>query len=298
MKKVEKLTQEQEAALSKYRDKWIQIGLSTEETDVQKAEEAIDEVYKCGGLEPPKNKIWGRNPYEGTILAAQLAKYGEIRANDPLNKEEILNQLNKAGYGSHDASWISFYDFFQSEVEINLESINGLIELSNHCGWWWPFEETVILTPKPTRLKLDDAGRLHHENGPAISYPDGWSLYAWHGIRVSKRLIENPETYSAREVLEENNAEIRRCMIEKIGVEVLLEEATLLSEDEVGNLYRIQMEDDEDIVFARVKNSSPEPDGSFKLYHLRVPPDTKSAKEGIAWTFEKETHEYNPMKQT
>jgi len=218
MKKIENLTKEQEELLPVYRDKWLAIGLSTEETDVEKAEEAIDKVYQCAGLEPPKEKIWGKNPYEGAVLAAQLTKYGKIRASDPLDKNEITNQLSHAGYGNHDASWISFYDFFQKEVGIDLHQINGLIELSHHCGWWWPFENVVVMTPKATHLALDDEGRLHAENGPALSYSDGWGVYAWHGIRVPEQLIEHPETYTAQKILDEDNAEIRRCMMEKVGM--------------------------------------------------------------------------------
>lgn len=298
MKKIEKLTDEQQAALPKYRDKWLAIGLSTEETDVEKAEAAMDKVYECAGLKPPQNKIWGRNPYEGAVLAAQLTKYGEIRASDPLDKNEITNQLSRAGYGNHDASWISFYDFFQEEVGIDLHQVNGLVELSKHCGWWWPFEDTVVLTPKASHLELDEEGHLHAENGPALSYADGWSIYAWHGIRVPERLIKQPETYSAQEILDETNAEIRRCMMEKVGMEVFLESSKCICEDEVGKLYNMEVNDDENLTFVHVINSSPEPDGSFKNYFLRVPPDTETPQAGIAWTFEMEADEYKPLKET
>lgn len=52
------------------------------------------------------------------------------------------------------------------------------------------------------------------------------------------------------------------------------------------------------IVFVEVLNSTPEPDGSIKTYWLRVPPDTPTAKAGIAWTFGVTEGEYNPEVQT
>jgi hypothetical protein len=35
-----------------------------------------------------------------------------------------------------------------------------------------------------------------------------------------------------------------------------------------------------------VENSTPEPDGSHKPYFLRVPPEVRTARETLAWTFE------------
>ena len=47
-----------------------------------------------------------------------------------------------------------------------------------------------------------------------------------------------------------------------------------------------------------VINSTPELDNSFKTYFLRVPPNIKSAKEAVAWTFGKTKENYNPSIQT
>jgi hypothetical protein len=44
----------------------------------------------------------------------------------------------------------------------------------------------------------------------------------------------------------------------------------------------------------RVKNSTPEPDGTYKEYFLRVPPTIKTAREAVAWTFEMDENEYKP----
>lgn len=51
--KIDKLTLEQEALIQKIRDEWLQIALDTSPSDKQKAEEAINFVYECGGLKPP-----------------------------------------------------------------------------------------------------------------------------------------------------------------------------------------------------------------------------------------------------
>ena len=64
--KIEKLTSEQEAKFDEYRDKWLKIGLATV-CDRKAAEIAIDDVYRCADLVPPKIKIWLKSPLEGTI---------------------------------------------------------------------------------------------------------------------------------------------------------------------------------------------------------------------------------------
>ena len=41
-------------------------------------------------------------------------------------------------------------------------------------------------------------------------------------------------------------------------------------------------------------NSTSEPDGSRKTYFLRVPPDTGTARDAVAWTFGLGSDEYIP----
>lgn len=62
--------------------------------------------------------------------------------------------------------------------------------------------------------------------------------------------------------------------------------------DDYGILYRTPMPGDEPLVMIKVVNSTPEPDGSFKDYFLRVPPDIERARQAVAWTFDKPEHEY------
>ncbi len=43
---------------------------------------------------------------------------------------------------------------------------------------------------------------------------------------------------------------------------------------------------------------TPEPDGSFKRYWLRVPPKTRTAREAVAWTFNMPAERYAPEIET
>lgn len=52
-----------------------------------------------------------------------------------------------------------------------------------------------------------------------------------------------------------------------------------------GRLLRREIRDDEPIVIVDLLNSTPEPDGSVKRYQFRVPPNTKTVLEGLAWGY-------------
>lgn len=48
----------------------------------------------------------------------------------------------------------------------------------------------------------------------------------------------------------------------------------------------------------KVKNSTPELDGTYKDYFLRVLPDITKAIDAVAWTFGINAEKYKPIKET
>ena len=218
--------------------------------------------------------------------------------------DQVEDQVSRAAYGAHDASWLGFYHAFaRCGLAAMIAPLTGLLDLARSAGWWWPFRGAVILTERPTHLCRDEEHRLHSETGPALRYPDGWGIYAWHGIRVPAAVIEQPETITAETITTERNAEVRRAMIERIGWEryLTMSQATQVQADDYGALLELPglPDDDEPLRLVRVTNSTPEPDGQYKDYILRVPPTVTSAREAVAWTFGVERPEdYAPAVQT
>lgn len=198
--------------------------------------------------------------------------------------------------------WLAAYDFFGRACGVDeVARLHGLMELSRAAGWWWwPQRGAVVLSERPDHLRLDDQGRLHDPRGPALAYPDGWSLWAWHGVRVPRAVVENPDSLSAREVLTESDVEVRRVMVERVGLERLIRDggARRLSEDETGILWRLDMAEDEPIVCVEVTDASPGPGDAFRRHVLRVPPGVRSAREAVAWTFGVDPGEYRPLIET
>lgn len=195
-------------------------------------------------------------------------------------------------HGQHDAAWLGAFD--------SHPDVDGLARVACSAGWWWAFEHVAILTERPREVHRDNLGRLHHGDGPALSYPDGFGLHAWSGMPIPAEIAAELPTLTVARIRGEGNAEMRRVMLEHFGFDRYLREsgAAKTQSDECGTLWRVTLPGDEPLVMVEVLNSSPEPDGSFRTYFLRVPPSTRTAREGVAWTFGLTPEEYLPQQQT
>lgn len=190
-------------------------------------------------------------------------------------------------WGSLDSYWIAFYLFPHMHLrpmhtKEQMVQLNHWATLAKNSFWWYPFEGFCIHSDRPDVIELDDEGRLHCETGPAVAFPDHWTVYVWHGIRVPEKVIEHPERITVEEVDNEQNVEIRRIMLERMGWGRYIEEsdAELIDTgvDPSGNpawLYRRTFDDDEPIVMLKMTNTTPERDGSYKHYFERVHPELR-----------------------
>ncbi|KIF00412.1 hypothetical protein PL81_41350, partial [Streptomyces sp. RSD-27] len=176
----------------------------------------------------------------------------------------------------------------------------GLAAVARTAGWWWPYERLAVVCERPVELHRDEAGRLDRADGPALAFPDGFALHAWRGMPVPAGFLDGLGGLTPERIRGEENAELRRVMLEHYGYERYLDAsgAEPVHRDEAGVLWRIPLPDDEDVVMVEVVNSTPEPDGTHRTYWLRVPPDTRTARQGVAWTFGVDADAYAPLRET
>ena len=81
--------------------------------------------------------------------------------------------------------------------------------------------DICIILDRPEQISIKN-GVLHNETGMAIKYRDGWGIYSLNGVTVTKEIVETPaDRLDPEIVLREANAEIRREIVRKIGVERL-----------------------------------------------------------------------------
>lgn len=230
---ITELTKEQEAKLEIYRDRWIAIGLSCEPCDLEKAIPAVHLAYKAAGLKPPERIVVADCPVTASIKAEILRQ--DISISDEElqakaikcaeNKEDPLwadasKRLKDQIFGSHDAGWLSYYEYILEVLELDCcKPLKGLIDLAKVCGRWAPYDQVAILQHRHEELHLDEDGRIHNENGPAIKYRGGFvEVYGIHGVTVPKDIIMEPENITIERIKEEDNAEVRRIMTERYGM--------------------------------------------------------------------------------
>jgi hypothetical protein len=178
-------------------------------------------------------------------------------------------------------------------VDSKARALSSALSKSGVLAVWFLDRDTVIAVPRPN-LTLAD-GRLHSPRRPAARWVEE-SLWFWQGVWIPDHLATRRGELGLADVLGERNVERRRILIDVIGFENLVQAATggvPSQQDDYGRLWRLgNLLDDEEYVAVEVVNSTPDPDGSSRRYFLRVPPATKTARAGVAWTFEMGPREY------
>lgn len=245
----------------------------------------------------------GRRSWD--LVMERVAGRLRLRVREDLT--EIAGEFGKAAsrsvldavYGQHDAAWLATFaaaDRLQPGAQPGLA---GLAAVAGEAGWWWPFAHAAILTDRPTHLSRDNVGRLHSEDA-ALAYADGYQLWAWRGMPIPPSLATELPTLTCDRIRAEPNAELRRVLLEHYGYDRYLRDsgARQLHTDDTGVLWHLDLPNDEPLVMVEVVNATPEPDGTSRIYWLRVPPRTRTAREGVAWTFGLTADEYHPQVQT
>jgi hypothetical protein len=177
--------------------------------------------------------------------------------------------------------------------------LEPLIEAFEAGLWLFYVTHREVLAVLRPAVRIADR-QLHCEHGPAVIWPDGRCAYFWRGVRVSEKVVLRPFDLSAREIVSERNAEVRRVMVERYGPDRFIQDAgaQLVHTDETGALYRQDLEGDEPLCMVRVLDATPLPDGTRRAYWLRVPPTVRTAREAVAWTFGLERDDYRPAIET
>ena len=297
---LERLNDEQLARLATKREEWLKVGLNTETANRAEAERGVRLAYQAAGLAPPAMMVWLKSPLEGCHAAAMFKSdqvwdqvRGQVRGQvrDQVWDQvwgQVGDQVWEAVCSQHEAGWLSFFDFFSQELEC-VGKLEGLITVARNAGWWWPFEGVCILTERPVELHRDPEHRLHNERGMAIRYPDGFGVWAINGVRVNEQIVMRPDTLTVEQITDEPNAEVRRVMRQQYGYDKYLDAvgAELIDDDsEWGKLWHANLpSEDEPLCLVEVINSTPELDGTYKTYFLRVPPGMETAHDAVAWTF-------------
>ena len=122
----------------------------------------------------------------------------------------------------------------------------------------------------------------------------------WRGVPINERIAFHPERLNHGEILAEGNAEVRRVMMERFGLDRFMRDAdakVLDADTDAGGprrLLRIEIPNDEALVCVSVISPS-----TKHHFMLRVPPAMQTCRQAVAWTAGFEIPEdYRPILET
>lgn len=231
--------------------------------------------------------------------------FKKIKKNIRQSTREQLQEFPM--WGQHELYWLAFYDFARRigvtyDPDLN-ERLDSLLAMAD-TGWWWPYDTVAVLTERPVVHHLDVLRRLHCADGQAVGYSDGWGEYMWHGTRVPATLVTG-NGWSTTQIMEEKNAEIRRCAIERMGWDQFIDAAGLelvAKAPDPGNpgqdlfLYDLGGEL-QNLYSARARillctNGSPDRDGTRRRFGIPVPGHHTDPVAAVAETYDATVEEY------
>lgn len=191
----------------------------------------------------------------------------------------VQSGVHYSGYGQHDAYWLGFYDYFREVCGLveQTEKLTGLSLIAKSAGWFLPHEHICWVSERHNVLNRDDAGRLHCETGPAISYPDGFSIWALNGVLIDETIVMRPETQTIAKIQGEQNEEIKRIRIERFGWERYMRKVNATPIDRRrndidGTLEALYRTDGHSVLVCVCPSTA-------KVFALGVPNETENCEE-------------------
>ncbi len=210
------------------------------------------------------------------LFHKQLEDYDlRILGQSTIMPEELLTMIGSTEFLVRELN----YQLDEEEQEA-LRCLNQLFE---NCGWIFTFEKVCIVCDRPRKISLDTENRLHAEGEPVIVFSDGWHTgYYYHGVKLPEKYGKlHPHEWQAQWLLEEDNAELRRVLIQAIGYDRICEQlqAQVIDSWQEYTLLRIDADVDVEPIHL-LKMTCP---STAKIHTLRVPPQINSARVAVRW---------------
>lgn len=169
----------------------------------------------------------------------------------------------------------------------------------------------------PISYKTNELGNYHADNEPAwisptrvIWFKDGkrhgpdidiWGsiTYYYENIMIPKKYYVEPENVTLQDILQETNLEIRYVGLKLLSYEKLTQSGKVIDYNEKGyELIEVEGVFSTPVKVLKCVNSTPEIDGTYKIYLLFVPPEMTTCQDAVAWTFYLDAKTYNPIYET
>lgn len=143
--------------------------------------------------------------------------------------------------------------------------------------------DCVNLTSLPPGLHVTQGIELAGSGITSLPAGHGFIL-RWRGVRVTDDIAFGSDSLTGQDILNIENVELRRVLIERLGYETLLQQVGGLVRDrdqDAGGerqLVYIPFEDDEPLMVLKVTCPS-----TGHIHVLRVPPHIRNCHQAAAW---------------
>ena len=187
--------------------------------------------------------------------------------------------------GQMEMYWIAYYLFPHKYLrkmhsKEQMEVLGLWQEQAESCCWWWPFEKVCVMSERPLEIHMQE-GQLHKDGGPAFVSRDGWKVWYLYGVAVSPVVAETAAGHlDSRLLLQEKNAEVRREIVRKIGVERICADlrAECIDESDGYQLLMLNLGDGRRRPYLKMRNPS------IGIYHIEgVHPDCLTVEAALNW---------------
>jgi hypothetical protein len=84
--------------------------------------------------------------------------------------------------------WGCMFDFCISVLKLSHDKKKWKVlqDLMQNCGFIFLFENVCLVCDRPCKMSFDHENILHAEGEPALIFPDGYGVYAYHGYHPSE----------------------------------------------------------------------------------------------------------------
>ena len=220
----------------------------------------------------------------GDNIRANIWANIEANIRDNIKKMK-LNYIDTYSWCQHDIGWIAYYKYFEKygllPNDKNFDIFDIWHDLACSCGWCYTFENIIFVCEKPCKLYLNNQGQLHKDGAMALEYSDGYGLWMLNGVKVTQELIETKaEDLDPSIILKEQNAEVRREIVRKIGIERVCQKLKTKTLDIDGEyeLMLLDLGDERQRPYLKMRNPS------IQTYHIEgVEPNIKTVDEALNW---------------
>ena len=310
------LTEEDKVLMEVYAERGLKVACGTEPADKPTAEEGVGLIYDAIGHKLP-HIVWVSSPLQCAIVSSLIGSsesegdkkfhklaYQDSKANlqdyvdtflssekgklDNVKKKHrktMQDSLRNFCWGNHEYHWVQFYKFCD-EVNIPYDKSKAAQlpfweKVDSSAGWWSPYDGVVVMCDRPSAFNIDTNRDLHCENGPAVQYRDGWTIWAIEGHVFDEKVVMRPHEQTLAEINGEENADMKAIRIKRYNWDRYIKDSGMRCIDQRHNdiegmkeaLFRVS--DDE----CRLVVSCP----TGRVFAIAVPGEMNKCADAQKW---------------